>query len=362
MIAFRKILCAVLCGALLFPVYAQDPPPADTPPPPPADTSPPPPAAPAGLENIQQVQIQVWISETNEQGLRELGMNLNYTRFVRGTEQTGSVQQVTTNVFDPRDFSRVTLPAPDQTLFAAPLRPDEDSNLATGVQTREGSGLTASIIDSDKGTIDALFRGTERKSDVDLISKPEILVVNAGKATIKAGGQVPYQDVTYDKNGVPQLAVVWRDVGVTLEMTPTILPNNYVNLDIANLEVSDINRIENLRGVDLPVFSSRKQTGQVYVPDGQTLVIGGLSSRVIRKTERRVPLLGSLPVIGAGFRSRNSEADITTLLIFVSPTVVDLRNMSKRADSAINFWRQTTSDWSHSKDITHEVENMSNEY
>lgn len=320
------------------------------------------PPPPDGMRDIRQVQIQVWISETNEKGLRDIGANLNYTRFVRGEEQSGSLQQITTNVTRfTSDFDQVTLPAPDQRLFDPPLRPDENAIIADGVQTRMGAGLTASIISPGYGTIDGVFRAAERKADVDLISKPELLVENNAVAQIMAGGQVPYQDVTFDNQGNLQLGVKWQDIGVIMKLQPTILPNDFVQLNIQQLEVSDVTRIENLRGIDLPVFSKRSQTGFVLVPNTQTLVIGGLSSRVVRRSERRVPVVGRLPLLGMPFRSRKSEADMTTLLIFVSPTVVDLRNMTDRTVNALHFWRQRGGDWISSERIEREIEIMRDE-
>jgi len=351
-------LLAVLFVAIF--AVAQDPPPAEEPPP----------AAPL---DIRQVQVQVWISETNEQGLRELGANLQFRRFAGAEELPGSVQQVQTNLFNPEtDFGRVTLPAPSANPPSPPFdpvvqnpdfanppnRPDESG--APGLQTREGLGLTTSIIDPEYGTIDGVFRAIETKTDVDLISKPELLVVNQVAAEIKAGGQVPYQTVKYDK-GNPQLSVAWRDIGVNLKLTPTILPNDFVQLNIEQLDVSDNTRIENLRGVDLPVFSKRSQTGFVHVPNGQTLVVGGLSSRVVRKAQRRIPLIGRIPVLGIPFRSQQSEADITHLLIFVSPTVVNLRNMTDRAESAVRFWEGRGSEWMNVERIETEIEAMESE-
>jgi type II secretory pathway component GspD/PulD (secretin) len=326
-------------------------------------------AAPA-LEDIRQVQVQVWITETNETGLRRIGNNLNYTRFDREVEQNGSVQQVNTNVYDPmRNFPTVTLPSPSPNSpkppyysqnnnppFAQPgLRPDESGS--AGLQTRTGAGLTYSIIASDCGTLDGVFRALENKTDVDLMSKPELLVVNNTEATIKAGGQVPYQTVTYPK-GEPNLSMAWKDIGVNLKLTPTIMPNNTLQLNIAELDVTDVSRIENLRGVDLPVFAKRSQTGFVFVPDGETLVIGGLSSRTIRKSERRVPILGKLPILGIPFRGRQSDADITHLLIFVQPTIVDLREMSERSSSAITFWRNRGDEWANADRIESEIKAM----
>ncbi len=315
--------------------------------------------------DVRQVQVQVWISETNESGLRDIGANLNYTRFVRGEEQSGSVQQISTNVFDPGgDFQSVTVPTPDRDLFGPTLREEASRDEVPGqdgIQTRSGIGLEMSVINPGYGTIDAVFRAIERKTDVDLISKPELLVINNGTATIKAGGEVPFQDAQYDAKGNLQLGVKWQDVGVSLTMQPTILANDFVQLNVQQLEVTDVPRIENLRGVDLPVFAKRSQTGNVVVPSGQTIVIGGLSSRIVRKTERRVPVVGRIPILGIPFRSRNSEADVTHLLIFVSPTVVDLRNLTPDASNALNFWRERGGEWQSRDRIERELEAMEDE-
>ena len=347
---------------------APDPAPAPVPAPAPAPEAAP---VPVPQVDIRQVQLQAWISETNESGLRNLGTNLNYTRFVEGVEQTGSVQQVTSSVFNPlSDFEMESLPIPTSTspnppfqpqytnpAFPAPIRPDLDG--AAGIQSPAGFGLTASVIKSNRGTLDAVFRGIERKADGELISKPELLVIDNQTASIKAGGKFPYQSVTYPK-GRPQLAVAWRDLGVSLTMVPTILPDDMVKLNITQLDVTDIARVDNIRGVDMPVFSTRSQTGAVLVPNSHTIVIGGLSSRVLRKTERRVPILGRVPVLGMPFRGRSSEADIRTLLIFVSPTVVDLRNLSDDAYSALNFWKKRGSGWDNQERIEREIDAMEN--
>ena len=323
------------------------------------------PAVPEGqpprppLKPLDQVQIKVWITEYNEQGLRELGTNLTYTRVVRGVEQSGTVQQINTNTFNPLNPSfTVTLPAPDQTLFDPPLRPDFNTSLA-GIQTQAGGGLVASILSPGYGTVEALFRAIEQKSEVDLVSKPEVLVIDNGIAEIHAGGQVPYQNIVYTAAGVGQLNVTWENIGVNMQLQPLILPNNSVKLDIKDLGVSDVVRVDNIRGIDLPVFATRKQTGIVIVPDGNTFVIGGLSSRVVQKTERRVPILGKIPLIGIGFRGRNSRATNSHLLIFVQPTIVDLRKLTPEANNALNFWNSP--EWQNSERIGREVTVMEEE-
>ncbi|MDP7639850.1 MAG: hypothetical protein QGG73_09080, partial [Candidatus Hydrogenedentes bacterium] len=137
--------------------------------------------------SVRQVQLHVWISETTEQGLRALGANLSYKRFVDDVENpTDSVQQIDTSVFEPSDSTfLVTLPAPDPDLLAPPLRPD--LNRDPGIQTQSGAGLNFTLIHDDHGTINGIFRSIEEKGDVDLISKPELLVIDGKRAEISAG-------------------------------------------------------------------------------------------------------------------------------------------------------------------------------
>lgn len=338
----------------------------------PAQPAQPAPPQPPPLEDIRQVQVQVWISETNENGLRKLGANLNFVRFYREQENEHiKIPQTTTNTIDfQREFSTVTLPTPspnppqppyevpyqNPNFSEPPLRPDLNTSIP-GTQTYQGGGLTFSILTWDYGTLDGVFRSLESKSEVDLISKPEILVINGTSAVIKAGGQIPYQSVVRTAS-VPNLTVAWRDIGVNLELIPTILSNNMIQLDIKQLDVTDITRIDRLRGIDLPVFSKRSQTGFVLVPNGQTLVIGGLSSRNIRKTETRVPGIGKLPLFGIPFRSRRTQADITHLLIFVQPTVIDLRAISEENASALRFWEKRGDKWENADKIESEIKAM----
>jgi type II secretory pathway component GspD/PulD (secretin) len=311
-------------------------------------------------ENIafRQVQMHVWISETTEQGLRDIGANLQYRRFADNGDDV--VQQINTNVFDPFNPNfAVTLPAPSQSIFPPPLRPDNSGNLDDGVQTQSGAGLTFSLIADNHGQLNGVFRAVEQNNDVDLISKPELLVIEGQMASIQAGGKIPYQDLEYNNKAVPQLKVTFEDVGVNMNIKPTVREDNLIQLQIQKLEVNDVARIDNIRGVELPVFATRSQTGEVLVPNGQALVIGGLSSSVTRRTERRVPFLGKIPLIGIPFRGRRSEVQNVQLLIFVAPTVVDLREMSPSAKNALDFWRNGS--WQNEDTIQTEIDLLQSE-
>jgi type II secretory pathway component GspD/PulD (secretin) len=324
------------------------------------------------LTDIRQVQIQIWISQTDEAGLREIGSNLNYTRFVRGKEQSGSVERIRTETFNPasRDL-RATLPPPDSNTYPDNVRltPESDTAWTGGntiipdptrpgeflINAQRGAGLTYSVLDKDRGMIDGILRGIETTSDSDLISKPELLVANNGEAEIRAGDEIPFQTVQYT-TAIPTLKITWRNLGVNIRLKPTIMAPDLIGISIPNLEVSDRLKETPIQGLQVPVFSMRKQIGSVLVPNATTLVIGGLSSRVTRKTEKRVPIIGKLPVLGIPFRSRSNDAVNSQLLIFISPTIVDLRTMKPETDSALNFWQGK--EWENSEQLKQEADLM----
>lgn len=332
---FRRFQICLAAGTIFFAISGMAQEEAAAPPPPP------------GPPEMRQVQMHVWISETTERGLRDIGVNLNYKR---ADDSGNAINQISTNVFDPQspDFT-VTLPAPNGT---TPFRPDQSGNVGDGIQTQSGAGINFSLFRSSSGELNGIFRGIEQSDDVDLISKPELLVVNGSQATIEAGGQVPYQDIKYEK-GQARLNVEFKDVGVNMDITPNILGDGLIKLNLTKLEVVDVARVDNVRGIDLPVFSTRSQSGEVLVPDGQALVIGGLTSRIQRSSERRVPILGKVPVLGFFFRGRQTETQNIHLLIWVAPTTVDLSDMTPSAKSALDFWREGS--WANEDTIAQEA-------
>lgn len=290
-----------------------------------------------------------------------MGNNLEFKRFFKGNELSGSLQQVQSRVFDPAsgNFFGPTLPMPAASApdtFKPSLRPDNDNNPRTSTPVPTGFGINSTILSSDLGTLETTFRALENRGDLDLISQPELLVNNGAEATIKSGTRLPYQTVI-GQTSATNLMIDWKDTGVNMKITPAIV-GDAIGITFTELNVADTLKPVQSRGLDLPSFSKRSQTGEVVVPNGQTLVIGGLSSRSIVSSEQRVPFLGDLPVIGAPFRKRLSKASITTLLIFVRPTIVDLRTLSKEGSSAMEFWKERGNEWTNRERIESEIKQM----
>jgi len=158
---------------------------------------------------------------------------------------------------------------------------------------------------------------------------PSVLVNNNGNATVKVLNERPKTTVTANGQGQTQENFDgYEEAGITLEISPTISASNYLRLKIA-LEVSNFEGA--FTGSIPPPKTTRNLDTIVNVPDGDTMVIGGII--VDNKTAERdqVPLLGDLPLVGVLFRSTADTADRTTLYFFVTPHIMHDREFADLA-------------------------------
>lgn len=166
------------------------------------------------------------------------------------------------------------------------------------------------------GNLDATIAALEQQNRATLISSPRITTVNNRKAKILVGKEIPLIVLDIAGNSTTQL----KKVGISLEVTPYINSENRITMDLKP-EVSDLSSQATVQGGI--VFTNTSADTRVMVNDGETAVIGGL----IRTSETRftqgVPILRSLPLLGALFRSTDTRKEDRELLIFVSPKVVE---------------------------------------
>jgi len=181
------------------------------------------------------------------------------------------------------------------------------------------SGVTATVLDR---TLDVTIRALQQTSKLNILSRPYILASNNQTATITVGQQVPYATGESLTTGQSQTTTEYRDVGIILEVTPSINPDGLVNMtvrpEISSTTGENVQISENLT---LPVFATRTSETKVAIRDGQTIVIGGLMQDEIRDTVSKVPLLGDVPLLGNLFKRTIKETDKTELLIFLTPHV-----------------------------------------
>jgi general secretion pathway protein D len=127
------------------------------------------------------------------------------------------------------------------------------------------------------------------------------------------------------------------DVGLTLSITPQVNPNNEVTLKIAPTIEAIID--PGPEGTFAPTITKRAFSTTVTVPDKSTVIISGLIREDMVKQEARIPVLGSIPVLGALFRRTTMRKQRTNLLVFVTPHVVT--DMA-RAEERKRVWEENT--------------------
>lgn len=158
-------------------------------------------------------------------------------------------------------------------------------------------------------------------SDVNILSNPNLLVVDNEKATITVGRNVPFPVSSgFSSTGQPVISYQRQDVGITLEVTPQINEANEVTMDLS-LEVAEVE--EGSDGGGGFTTSERKTENVVVVRDNQTIVIGGLIGNTDTKGSSKIPILGDIPLIGFLFRGKSDTERKTNLLIFLTPHVIN---------------------------------------
>jgi pilus assembly protein CpaC len=133
------------------------------------------------------------------------------------------------------------------------------------------------------------------------------------------GGQIPIPE----SNGLGTVSVVYKDYGVKLDVTPTLLGNGNIETKI-NPEISEIssNGAVTINGFSIPALQTSKLSTDVITKTGESIVMGGLLRRVDTKAIQKVPLLGDIPILGQLFRSTNYQHSESDVVFVMTPTVV----------------------------------------
>ena len=166
----------------------------------------------------------------------------------------------------------------------------------------------------------------ETTGDFNILSSPSLLMLDNEEARIVIANNVPFVTGTLtDTGGTGGLAqnqtFEFRDVGITLEVTPHIAPDNTVRLEL-HQEVNEVGPTVVVGESTTLTEIKREVTTVVLVNDRHTVVIGGLITESDRDTVSQVPLLGNLPVLGWLFKSKTTTKSKTNLMVFITPTIV----------------------------------------
>jgi general secretion pathway protein D len=176
-------------------------------------------------------------------------------------------------------------------------------------------------------------------SNLKIISETALQAQNNIEAEVKIVDDIPYLKSSVEGSGSDRDYIQNIDrmeVGVTLKFTPYIVPGNSVRMVLEPTIASVVGTTTDSLN---PTIAKRSANTTVTVPDGNTIVIAGLTRTATKKVEHRIPILGYIPLLGWLFRYKSDVEETTNLLIFVTPTIV-ATPADASAPSAL--WQQKT--------------------
>ncbi len=254
---------------------------------------------------LAQVRIEVIITEVTlsqdyVRGLDAFGITHNVT--AEYTLQEGEVRSDITGIGGPNTILRPRFSGVDDAaLSVSPI-----------------------ILGPGEFSMDLVLRQGRTSGNVQVLSAPTIVTTHNREANISIVRNIPIitQAFTSEQDqvigGIRQ-SIQYRDVGIELNVTPLIGSNGVVQLEVEQ-SVSD--QIPGTGVGGNPVFSNRQARSYVSVSNGEIVVLGGLQQLNTSDSERRIFLLGDIPVLGNLFRRKEDREERTELLIFIRPFIV----------------------------------------
>jgi pilus assembly protein CpaC len=256
----------------------------------------------------QQVMLEVRFSEVNRQASKQIGLNHSYV----GNKTYGSIGNLAVD----------SVVATSDNIQAGNSSPAITIN---GLADAFGVGTLSYTLGSLKlfSALDAL----ERKGLVKTLAEPTLISLSGETASFLAGGEFPIPVLQGSSGtgggGGSGITVEFKPFGVSLGFTPTVLDDGVINL-VVTPEVSSIDPSASvtINGLVVPGLLTRRAKTTVELRDGESFAIAGLLRNDFQDTVRQLPLLGSIPIIGALFRSTGFQKQETELVIIVTPRLV----------------------------------------
>jgi pilus assembly protein CpaC len=240
----------------------------------------------------RQVLLRVRFAEVSRSALTELGVSL-----------AGN------GVNDGRWFGRTTTQQ-----FAAPAWNEDGKFIFSDF-------LNLFLFDS-KNEIAGVVRALQNKGLFQSLAEPNLVAEDGKEASFLAGGEYPYP-VVQGQAGGTSIAIQFKEYGVRLNFTPTIVGTDLVKLKVRP-EVSslDFANAVTLEGFRVPAISTRRAETEVELQDGQTFAIAGLMNNTVTSQMSKIPGIGDIPVLGLLFRSKAARKDQTELVVMITPTIL----------------------------------------
>jgi len=226
--------------------------------------------------------------------------------------------------------------------------PEELASVAQAISGVAAGGATGGAVTVlNTLNVRAFMNLLMNLTDTNILSTPQVLAADNQKAKIVVGENRPFptgqaQGIT----GGTLVTIERKDVGVTLELTPQVLEDELIRLEIKQEITAIAENVAQTIGsgsASIPVgptTTKRSMETTAIAQDQQTLVVGGLVRDNLTLSERKVPLLGDIPWLGYLFKSQNRAIEKLNLLVFLTPHLVrddaDMVELNARKAKDIN--------------------------
>ncbi|MDK9775101.1 MULTISPECIES: secretin N-terminal domain-containing protein [unclassified Vibrio] len=174
------------------------------------------------------------------------------------------------------------------------------------------------------GDVTAEFTAAMDNGKAQILSSPRVIAMDQEPARISIGEQIQVKTGEVSGGGDDSKATItyqYVDVGITLDITPTINQNGLVELSISQ-EVSSQGVAS---GDSIPINKRSLQT-RMLADSGDTIYMGGLISKDNNNSEKKVPILGDIPVVGNLFKYKSEKQNSTELVLLITPYVINSRD------------------------------------
>jgi pilus assembly protein CpaC len=259
------------------------------------------------VPGTQQIMLQVRVAELNRTGMREVGAD-----WIFGSDN-GNV--VGTNISGNVVTAKGTMGS------------TSDNGMVNGGLNSAGTGNVLGANGTAFGifpsaNFDVLLRILRKNALLSILAEPNLVAMSGHEASFLAGGQFPVPVVS-GLGG--QVSIQYKDFGVQLRFTPTILDEDTIRLNVAP-EVSTIDETLGTTlvpgGIPTPGINTRKVNTTVEMREGETLALAGLLEVAIDAQTTRIPGLGDLPYLGPFFSNTSQQRVEKELLVLVTPYFV----------------------------------------
>lgn len=248
-----------------------------------------------------QVQLRVQVAEMSRQVVSDFGINLQAV-FKQGNNIAGLLtgRSAVSSLLASNGGSTVV------TRGTNTLTSTTDNTIAAGLGN--GTYGLSAVLD---------LLGQEGLSTI--LAEPNLTAISGQTASFLAGGEIP----VVTQNGLNGTSVTYKEYGVKLNFTPTVLSHGRISLAVRP-EVSELSSLGSVTadGVTIPALTTRRVDTTVELGSGDCLAIGGLLQKNRDNTNSRVPGLGDIPVLGQLFRSQTFDNNESELVVFVTPYIV----------------------------------------